>query len=385
MIDPATQHQFKKAIYECIDSDRIILDTLRAEIRPLKSQTRKIQARATTSISLVGTDGGNNQLQFDPFLIQLVRVVDSSNNEYCLEAVSPTTPIDLLANRHFRDGKPATALGELMDFLNLRTLQDLSHMIRPKEEGRPVSPSWVQVYRELFEWAILFTILKKDFATDTLIVCDGLLRSKVFASDNFARLLGGIKSRIDAQWERNRRRIYVAGVAKHSKVLARYRLAMALEEVLQTDYPAYVEVPREVEEKAYVWSEFARGDDREDMSGEINKFVGGKMFLVKFGGHRRDPVWPVDIFTEQKTEAPIILGSMLADAINGFPVPLYPRCLQKAHENAALVDFDFDILQDYIYEGIRASLGQQSNNPAHWIHFNCKTLILLSGDTADRD
>jgi hypothetical protein len=216
------------------------------------------------------------------------------------------------------------------------------------------------VYRELVEWAVLFSILTKDFGTDTLIICDGLLRSKIFAGDNFQRLLRGMKERIDQQWRRNRRRIYLAGVAKHSKVLVRYRLAMALEHVLRTDYPAYVEVPREIEEKAYVWSEFARGDDRADEGGEINKFVGGKMFLVKFGSHRRDPIWPIDIFTEQKEDAQVILGSMLADAINGFPVPHYPRCLQKAHENAALVDFDFDILQDYIYEGVRSTLGEHS-------------------------
>lgn len=358
MIDPASQQQLKQAIADCIDTDRGMLDALRQEIRPLKSSVRRIQPRATTSISLVGTDGGNNQLQFDPFLIQLVRVVDSSNNEYCLEAVSPTTPVQKLSECQFAaDGAGQTALGEMMAFLDINALPNLSPMIRSTDTGRPVSPSWIQVYRELVEWAILFAILKKDFGTDTLIVCDGLLRSKVFAKDLFQRLLQGMKERIDKQWSRNRRRVYVAGVAKHSKVLSRYRLAMALEDVLQTDYPAYVEVPREVEEKAYVWSEFARGDDRAEAGGEINKFVGGKMFLVKFGSHRRDPVWPVDIFVPQAKEVQIILGSMLADAINGFPVPHYPLCLQKAHENAALVDFDFDILQDIIYEGVRSSLG----------------------------
>jgi hypothetical protein len=83
------------------------------------------------------------------------------------------------------------------------------------------------------------------------------------------------------------------------------------------------------------------------------------MFLVKFGARGRDPIWPIDIFQPQVSDSQIIIGSMLADAINGFPVPHYPRCLQKAHENAALVDFDFDVLQDFIYEGVRGSLGGQ--------------------------
>jgi hypothetical protein len=52
---------------------------------------------------------------------------------------------------------------------------------------------------------------------------------------------------------------------------------------------------------------------------------------------------------------------MLGDALNGFPVPLYPRCLQRAHDNAALVDFDFDILQDQVFEGIRRILGSESH------------------------
>jgi hypothetical protein len=361
MLDPKSQNDLKDAIGECIGADASVLDALRSEIRPLKSLVRRIQPRAATSISLVGTDGGNNQLQFDPFLIQMIRVVDSSDNQYCLEVVSPTTPVSRLVRRHLDDaGLPITALGEMMSFLRVKSLPDLSHMIRSNDDGRPVSPSWVQVYRELVEWAVLFALLKKDFGTDTLIVCDGLLRSKVFAEDLFARLRVGIKDRIDAQWTRSKRKIYLAGVSKHSKVLTRYRLAMALEGVMQVDYPAYVEVPRDIEQRAYVWSEFARGDEQAGQGGEANKFVGGKMFLVKFGSSRRDPIWPIDIFEPQVSDAQIILGSMLADAIDGFPVPHYPRCLQKAHENAALVDFDFDILQDYIYEGVRGSLGVQA-------------------------
>ena len=77
------------------------------------------------------------------------------------------------------------------------------------------------------------------------------------------------------------RRVYLVGVAKHSKVLDLDTvLAMALEDVLTVGYPAYTSVPRELEERAYVWSEYARGDDRVMEGGEINRFVAGKMFFV---------------------------------------------------------------------------------------------------------
>jgi hypothetical protein len=130
-----------------------------------------------------------------------------------------------------------------------------------------------------------------------------------------------------------------------------------LERILTTDYPVYVEVPRAIERKSYLWQEYAREDEDE---GEANKFVGGKLFLVKFGNRPYDPIWPVDILVSQRSEAQTILGYLLSDALNGFPVPFYPRCLQEAHENAALVDFDFDILQDQIIDGIRGILGDEA-------------------------
>ena len=92
-MDPTSHEVLKQEIHSRIQDDYRLLQELRAEVKPLRTQVRRIQPRETTSISLVGTDGGNNRVQFDSFLIQLVRVVDSSNNEYCLEAVTPSTSV----------------------------------------------------------------------------------------------------------------------------------------------------------------------------------------------------------------------------------------------------------------------------------------------------
>lgn len=343
--------------------DRRLLDQLRREVRPLRDQVRRIQSRSTTAISFVGADGGNNQLRFDPFLVQLVRVVDSSNNEYVLDAVTPTTSVASLSRDQFEaDGRtPKTALGDVMHYLGVTELTKLSHMIRSNEDDRPVSASWVQVYREIVEWAILFRIVRtKDFGSDTLILFDGLLRSKVFARDLFPRLLTGLQEGIERA-NQSRRRIYLAGLAKHSKVLDRYRLAMVLEGVLQTSHPSYVEIPRDLEEKAYIWSEYARGATEEQFGGgEINKFVGGRMLFVKFGRRPEDPIWPIDIFEPQVSEVATVMGYLLADAEIGFPVPCYPLCLQRAHENASLTGFDVDIFQDSVFDGLRTALGDEA-------------------------
>ena len=361
MLDPTSQTALCDEIARQISEDKSVLQQLRSEVRPLISQTRRISPRSASSISLVAADGGNNQLRFDPFLVQLVRVVDSSNNEYCLEAVSPTMSVSGLSARQFTHPDGPTALGRLMKFLDVDDLSKVSHMIRSDNSGRPNSPSWVQVYRELVEWAILFAIIhEKDFATDTLVVFDGLLRSKVFAKDLFQKYREGIQEAINRHLTLNKRHVYLVGIAKHSKVLSRYRLAMALEKVLRSSFPCYVEIPREIEEKAYVWSEYARGDDSVMEGGEVNKFVAGKMFFVKFGSGSRDPIWPIDIFLTQSADHSTVFSYLLNDAVEGFPVPLYPRSLQKAHENAALVQFDMDILQDMIFAGLRTTLGTEA-------------------------
>jgi len=367
MIDPESIDALRAELQNSITGDRRVLEELRDDVRPLKAATRKIQPRSTTAISLVGTDGGNNRIEFDPFMVQLVRVVDSSNNEYCLEAITPTSDRHMVNQRHIgEDGRARSALGQMMVKLGVQALWELTPMIpAPASRGsriEPVSPSWVQVYRELTEWAVLLKLVSElQYGTDTVIVADGNLRSKVFKGDLFIKYRDLLHQAIESQEKKTRRKIYVAGVAKHSKVLQRYRLAMAIEAVLRTEFPAYVDVPRELEMKSYVWSEYARGDEEASkLGGETNKFVGGKMFFVKFGSRPHDPVWPIDIFLPQVKDAATILGYMLADAIDGFPVAFYPQCLQRAHENAALVDFDMAILQDEVVRSVRYILGEHA-------------------------
>lgn len=361
MLDVSAIETLKRLMQESMEKDSMLLKDLQNEIRPLKNSTKRIFPRSTTSISLVGTDGGNNKLIFDPFIVQVIRVVDSSDNEYYMDVITPTTPIKDLNNKIIsRDGNQYDSLADMMEYLEVKSLTDLSPMIHENPPGEPVNASWVQVYRELVEWATLFSILKnKDFGTDTLIVFDGLLRSKVFSGDLFLKLRKGIDDAIVAQYEKSHRNIYIVGVAKHSKVLERYQLAMFIEEVMTNSYPCYVEIPREVESKAYVWSEYAR-DDALSIGGEENKYVGGKMYFVKFGSGKYDPIWPVDILLSQTKDAGSIIGYLLADAVDGFPVPFYPLCLQKAHQNAALVDFDMDIIQDQVFSAIRSTLGPQA-------------------------
>jgi hypothetical protein len=286
-------------------------------------------------------------------MIQLVRVVDSSRNEYCLEVITPNTSFDLLNQRHFGiTESPRTLLGQLMNYLELDKLEKLSPVFGAPAERR--SASWVAVYKELTEWAVLFSLVReKDFGTDTIIVRDGFLRSKMFARGLFEKYARGLEEGIRDQFERNRRRLYVVGIAKHSKVIHTYRVAMALDGVMRTAYPCYVEVPRQLEEKVYKWSEYATG------GGEGESFVAGKMFLAKFGSSSQDPIWAVDLLISQAGAASTIFGHLLADAIDGFPVPFYPQCLQSAHESAALVDFDLDILQDAVCRALRQSLGQK--------------------------
>ena len=56
-------------------------------------------------------------------MVQLIRVVDSSQNEYCLEVITPRSSIEELNAYHLNsDGTGRTPLGRMMAYLGIAGL-----------------------------------------------------------------------------------------------------------------------------------------------------------------------------------------------------------------------------------------------------------------------
>lgn len=360
MIDPDSVITFSERVDTIVQAQRIGLDRLRQLVRPLKATTERIKPRSTTAISIVGMDGGNNQVAFDPFLVQVVRVVDSSDEKHCLEVVSPQTDLIALAAAHFdATDKPTTALGRMMQLLGVRTLHELSSMI-PAPPTQP-KPSWISVYRELYEWAVLLDLVRyRRFPCDTVVLRDGWLRTKVFAPALFEHYQAELEKAIDTHFREQRRRILVAGVLKRSKVLQKYRLPMVLEGVLRTAYPAYAKIPKSLQAEVFEWAEIVGSvsDGRSIADGP--NMVAGEMYFAKFGARIHDPSWVVDLFRPQERLASTTFGYMLADALEGFPRPFFPMSLQRAHEHASIGGMDLELLQQSMSDAIRRTLDAES-------------------------
>jgi hypothetical protein len=326
--------------------DSRLLHNLVGQARELAPQVRPIRPRMATAVALTAADGGNNAVTFNPFELQIIRVVDSLGKELFLDVVSPATDVSELSRRHLADH---TALGQLMTALDVTELRALSPMMAGRSRG------WVEVYRDLCEWATLYDLIgSHDFAADTLVVRDGLLRTTIFTDDTLVKLGHLIKAAIERQARENRRRVWLAGLAKKTKVLDHYRLAMSLAGVFDRGAPCFVPVPKNMQEQVYrAHIDYLRdpGDDR--ASDNI-----GQMYFVRFGPHAGDPIWTADLLAWQQHDAQVVFGHLQADAADGFPVPFYPFSLQQADAHSRVADLDVEIITDSLVDAVRDLVGR---------------------------
>jgi hypothetical protein len=349
----------KKKISEAYQADRHLLEKFREYARRLKDNVRPLKAYSVNAVSFVSADGGDNRLVFDPAMIELVRVVDSRGQEYVLDAVASSSTKDELEKRIQPGTHCIEPLRRLCSDLGLKTVGGLSYLLDRMGQGGK-STGALRAYRDIIEWAVLYDMVCNphiQWGGDTILVRDGLLRTKTFRRDVFPKIRNKIKDGVEFHAKRNVT-VSLVGVAKQSAVLSKLAVALELEGVFHKNYPCYVAVPQDIEAACYNYDRtWLLNYEMAETEEERIKFQNmGSLHLVKFGDKPGDPVWPVDIADWQRDSTPRILGQLIYDAQYGFPIPDYPMCIQKAHDRSKIGHIEIDILQEMVFESLNEKL-----------------------------
>jgi hypothetical protein len=346
-----------RAAYQANDA---LLTTFREYARRLRNDVKPLRSYSVNAVSFVSTDGGDNRLTFNPSIIELVRVVDSRGNECALDAVANTTTLAELEQRAVQ-GSP-NGVGPLQRMCSdLKVnLEGLSYLIRAA--GIPgKSTGALRCYRDIVEWAVLYDLVTNPvirWGTDTILVRDGLLRTKSFRREVFPQIDRRLREGAAAHQAQNVA-LSIVGVAKQSAVLGQLAVALELEGTFHRDYPCFVPVPTDIEEECYnydrTWLDTYETSEPDDKGRRLYQSM-GRLFLVKFGDRPMDPVWPVDIAEWQLPKAERILGQLTVDAQQGFPIPDYPMSIQRAHDFAKMTGLEIDVMQDILVDGMCTNL-----------------------------
>jgi hypothetical protein len=352
--------ELRAKVTAAYQADDPLLQKFRGYARRLREKTKPLRTYSVNAISFVSADGGDNRLTFNPAIVELVRVVDSRGNQCALDALASTSTLEELEER----AKPGTSkvvlpLQRLCSDLGLR-IGALSYLLGGM--GTPgKSTGAMRCYRDIVEWAVLYDLVTNpalQWGGDTILVRDGLLRTKSFKREVFPKIDQKLKAGIAAHAQKNVH-LSLVGVAKQSAVLGRLAVALELEGTFHRDYPCYVKVDEDIEADCYnfdrTWLDTFETSEPDDEGRRLYQAL-GKMFLAKFGDRPLDPVWPVDIAEWQIVAADRVLGQLTVDAQQGFPIPDYPMCIQRAHDFAKLTGIEIEVLQDLLVEGMSQKL-----------------------------
>jgi hypothetical protein len=346
----------REKIKSAYSADDAILSKFRGYARRLREKVRPLRSYSVNAVAFVSADGGDNRLVFNPAVVELVRVVDSRGNQCVLDAVPGTARLSDLQDRTQPNTQnTVTPLQRLCSDLQMG-LSDLSYLIRGMgQEGK--STGAMRCYRDIVEWSVLYDLMtdpSRQWGADTILVRDGLLRTKSFTRDAFPRIDERLRAAADAH-SKQHVNLSLVGVAKKNAVLGRLAVALELEATFHRAYPCYVPVDTDIEEDCYnfdrTWLETFETAEPNDEGRKQYQSL-GRLYLVKFGDRPFDPVWPVDVAVWQAKDAERILGQLMVDAQQGFPIPDYPMCIQRAHDFAKLTGLEVEILQDILVHGL---------------------------------
>jgi hypothetical protein len=358
--------QLRKKVLAAYRVDDPTLIRFREYARRLRADVRPLRTYAVNAVSFVSADGGDNRLRLDPAAVELVRVVDSRGNQCALDAVPGTVTLQELEQRAVSGNPNVVApLERLCSDLG-KGLGDLSFIIRGLGQSGKTTGA-LRCYRDIVEWAVLYDLVANpslQWGGDTILIRDGLLRTKSFKREVFPLIDKRLRDAIATHAKRNVT-LSLVGVAKQSAVLGRLAVALELEATFHKPFPCYVRVPEDIEKECYnfdrTWLDTYETSEPADDGQRLYQSL-GRLFLVKFGDQSLDPVWPVDIAEWQVKEAEKILGQLTVDAQQGFPIPDYPMTIQRAHDFAKLTGLEVAILEDLLFEGMCEKLTSEQTD-----------------------
>lgn len=371
----------KAKVLAAYNGDDPLFQRFREHARRLRAEIRPLRHHSVNAVSFVSSDGGDNRIAFNPAVIELVRVVDSRGVECVLDAVASTTKLAELEKRT-QLGTPDNVppLQRMCTDLG-KSLHNISYLIRGLDTPGK-STGAIRCYRDIVEWAVLYDMIcnpSLQWGSDTILVRDGLLRTKSFTREAFPEIDSRIRKGIEKHATRGVS-LSIVGVAKQSAVMSRLAVAMEIEAVFHKEFPCFVRVPEDIEGECYnfqrTWLDTSETAETDDQGKQLYQSMGA-LYLVKFGDRPMDPVWPVDIAVWQVDQVETILGRLTADAQQGFPIPDYPMCIQRAHDFAKLGGLEVQVLQDILLQGLLSRLSPEESERLLRMNYLGQTLANL--------
>ena len=312
----------KEEMKKAVDTEFPKLQSLRKLTKKLDIQ--ELGYRNCYSLAPVATDGGENNLTFEPLNLEIIRVVDSEGRERIQKIIPVTTDPDFF--RSLFDTIPV--LNRFLTRLDIE-YQDVSYFL-PITKSRVEKLNFrtiIKNLRDILEWAVLLDMAWDPHKQPTLLLRDGLLRSMSMKEAT----VGSLADSFREAHEKNGS--LIVGVAKKAKVLNYYSMSLNLENAFNRKYPCYCELTKAMEEEAYRWA-----------SAWVGHRSFGDLFFVKLTENKEGVILPIEIPRWLRDRKKEVLEYVAWTSRESFPVIGYPYPLIKAHENAALTGIEMEYL-----------------------------------------
>jgi len=299
------------------------------KLQSLRTLTKKLDIhelgyRDCYSLAPVATDGGENNLTFEPLNLEIIRVVDSEGVER-IQKIIPVTTDPSFFNGMFEE------IGILNRFLTRLNIEyeDVSYFL-PIEKTNGEKAHFrtiIKHFRDILEWAVLLDMAWDQQKTPTLLLRDGLLRSMSMKDATMQSLSDSFMNAYEEKGT------LLVGVAKRAKVLNYYSMSLNLENAFNRHYPCYCELKKEMEEEAY-----------HRASAWVGHRSFGDLYFAKLTEKKEGIILPIEIPRWLRDRKKEILEYVAWTSKLSFPIIGYPYPLIKAHENAALTGIEMEYL-----------------------------------------